>query len=88
MARAHRKLAVVQLRRLTDLQAVEAAHKVARTASAMGHMDVADARLVHRALRQVATAMRFIAWQKRQTWAFGRPPGWAFGREGIPIPDV
>jgi len=75
MARARRKLAVVKLPRLMDLRAVQAAHQVARTASATGHMDAACARLVHQALRQVASAMRFIAWQKRQTRALGGPPG-------------
>ena len=75
MARTHRKLAAVKLPRLIDLRAVEAAHKVARTASATGHMDAACARLVHQALRQVASAMRFIAWQKRQTRALGNASG-------------
>ena len=75
MARARRKLAVVKLPRLTDLHSVKAAHTVVRVASAGSRMDPACARLVHRALRQVTSAMRFIEWQKQQMSALGSPPG-------------
>ncbi len=78
MARARRRAAVVKLPRLTNPRAVEAAHTVVRVASAGGRMDADRARLVHRALRQVASAMRFIAWQNQQTLAFGSPRRGAF----------
>jgi hypothetical protein len=74
-ARSRRKLAVVKLPRLTDLQAVEGAHTVVRVASAGGRMDAYSARVAHRALREAASAMRFIAWQGQQMSASRSVPG-------------
>jgi len=74
MARARRRASVVDLPVLTDLRAVEAGHAVVRVAAAAGRMDPACARLVHRALWQVAAAMRFIEWQEGQRSNLGGPP--------------
>ncbi len=60
MARARRKLAVVNLPRLIDLEAVKAAHTVVRVAVAAGRMDPASARLIHWTLGHVASDMRFL----------------------------
>jgi len=78
MARSRRKLAVVKLPQLTDLHAVETGHAVVRVAAAAGRVDAYSARVAHRAMRQAASAMRFIQWQKRQMSALGSLPGRAF----------